>query len=97
MSTEFETASDNNSTDGVFGVQDGETRMLFKWSAIIAAVVVITCFVATSLLKVIGVISASWLYVMAAAGVSSVVTLIVLLLIAMFFAAAFVNAIRGIG
>lgn len=97
MSTEFETAGDNNSTDDAFNPQDGDTRMLLKWGAIIAVIVVVTCFVATSLLKVIGVISASWLWVLASAGVSSVITLMVLLLIAVFFAAAFINAIRGIG
>ena len=97
MSTEFETAGDDNSTDSAFGVQDDDKRILFKWGAIVATVVVITCFTTTSLLKAIGLVSASWLYVMAAAGVSSVVTLIVLLLIAVFFVAAFINAIRGIG
>lgn len=95
MSTESRTNTD--STNEAFSAQDGDTRMLFKWSAIIAAVVVVTCFTTTSLLKVIGVISASWLWVLASAGVSSVITLMVLLLIAVFFAAAFINAIRGIG
>lgn len=97
MSTEFESASDNSSTDSAFDAQDGDTKIRLKWGAIITAVVVITCFTTTSLLKAIGLVSASWLYVMAAAGVSSVVTLIVLLLIAVFFAAAFINAIKSIG
>lgn len=95
MSTESRTNTD--STNEAFSAQDGDTRMLFKWSVIIAVIVVVTCFTTTSLLKVIGLVPASWLYVMAAAGVSSVVTLIVLLLIAVFFVAAFINAIRGIG
>ena len=85
------------STEDTFGAQDNDRRILFKWSAIIAAIVVITCFTTTSLLKAIGLVSASWLWVLAAAGVSSVITLMVLLLIAVFFAAAFVNAIKSIG
>lgn len=97
MSTEFETAGDNNSKDSTFGVQNDDTKILLKWGAIIAAIVVITCFTTTSLLKAIGLVSASWLWVLAATGVSSVITLIVVLLIAMVFVAAFVNAIRGIG
>ena len=97
MSTEFEASGVSNSTDSVFGMQDDDKRILFKWGVIVVAVVVVTCFTTTSLLKAIGLVSASWLYVMAAAGVSSVVTLIALLLIAVFFVAAFINAIRGIG
>lgn len=95
MSTESRTNTD--STKEAFSAQDGDTRVLLKWSAIIAAVVVVTCFTTTSLLKVVGLISASWLWVMAAAGISSVITLIVVLIIAMFFVAAFINAIRSIG
>lgn len=95
MGTEFESNTDN--TENTFSAQDDDKRMLFKWGAIIAAIVVITCFITTSLLKVIGLVSASWLWVMAAAGVSSVITLIVVLLIAAFFVASFINAIRGIG
>lgn len=97
MDTEFETAGDDNSKDSTFGVQDDDTRILLKWGAIITAIVVVTCFTTTSLLKVIGLVSASWLWVMAASGVSSVITLIVVLLIVAFFVAAFINAIRGIG
>lgn len=97
MSTEFETAGDNNSTDDAFNPQDGDTRMLLKWGAIIAVIVVVACFTTTSLLKAVGLISASWLWVMAAAGISSVITLIVVLLIVAFFVASFINAIRGIG
>lgn len=97
MSTEFETTGDDNSKDSTFGVQDDDTKILLKWSAIVVAIVVVTSFATTSLLKVIGLVSASWLYVMASAGVSSVITLMVLLLIAVFFAAAFVNAIKSIG
>ena len=97
MSTEFETAVDDNSTDSISGIQNDDKSLLLKWSAIIAAIVVITCFTTTSLLKAIGLVSASWLWVLAAAGVSSVITLMVLLLIAVFFAAAFVNAIKSIG
>ena len=95
MSTESRTNTD--STNEAFSAQDGDTRMLLKWSAIIAVIVVVTCFTTTSLLKVVGLISASWLWVMAAAGVSSVITLIVVLLIVAFFVAYFINAIRGIG
>ena len=95
MSTESRTNTD--STNEAFSAQDGDTRMLLKWGAIIAVIVVVTCFTTTSLLKAIGLVSASWLWVLAAAGVSSVITLMVLLLIAVFFVAAFVNAIRGIG
>lgn len=102
MSTESRTNADeasgvSNSTDSVFGMQDDDKRILFKWGAIIAVIVFITCFTTTSLLKAIGLVSASWLWVMAAAGVSSVITLIVVLLIAAFFVASFINAIRGIG
>ena len=97
MSTEFETAGDNNSTDDAFNPQDGDTRMLLKWGAIIAVIVVITCFTTTSLLKAIGLVSASWLWVMAAAGISSVITGTVVVLSVVFFAAAFVNSIMSIG
>lgn len=95
MITEFESNTDN--TEDTFSAQDDDKRILFKWGVIVAAVVVITCFATTSLLKAIGLVSASWLWVLAAAGVSSVITLMVLLLIAVFFAAAFVNAIKSIG
>ena len=95
MSTESRTNTD--STNEAFSAQDGDTRMLLKWSAIIAAIVVITCFATTSLLKVVGLISASWLWVMAAAGISSVITGTVVVLSVVFFAAAFVNSIMSIG
>ena len=95
MSTESRTNTD--STNEAFSTQDDDTRILLKWGAIITAIGVVTCFTTTSLLKVIGLVSASWLWVMAAAGVSSVITLIVVLLIAAFFVASFINAIRGIG
>jgi hypothetical protein len=95
MSTESRTNTD--STNEAFSAQDGDTRMLLKWGAIIAVIVVVTCFTTTSLLKAIGLVSASWLWVLAAAGVSSVITLIVVLLIVAFFVASFINAIRGIG
>lgn len=64
MSTESRTNTD--STNEAFSAQDGDTRMLLKWGAIITAIVVVTCFTTTSLLKVVGLISASWLWVMAA-------------------------------
>lgn len=95
MITEFESNTDN--TEDTFSAQDDDKRILFKWGVIVAAVVVITCFATTSLLKVLGIISASWLWVLAAAGISSVVTGIVVLLAAVLLAAAFVNAIQGIG
>lgn len=97
MSTEFETTGDNNGTDSVFSAQDGDTRILFKWSAIVAAVVIITCFATTALLKMVGLISAPWLWVMAAAGVSSVATGLVVLLVIVVLTTAFINKIRGIG
>lgn len=95
MSTEFE--ANMGSTEDTFGAQDNDRRILFKWSAIIAAVVILTCLGTTSLLKAIGLVSASWLWVMAAAGISSVVTGIVVLLAAVLLAAAFVNSIMSIG
>ena len=95
MSTESRTNTD--STNEAFSAQDGDTRMLLKWSAIIAVIVVVTCLGTTSLLKVLGLISASWLWVLAVTGVSSVITGIVVLLVAVLFTAAFINAIRGIG
>lgn len=97
MSTEFETTGDDNSKDSTFGVQDDDTKILLKWGAIVAAVVVITCLVTTSLLKALGLISASWLWVLAAAGISSVITGTVVVLSVVFFAAAFVNSIMSIG
>lgn len=95
MITEFESNTDN--TEDTFSAQDDDKRILFKWGVIVAAVVVITCFATTSLLKVVGLISASWLWVVAAAGISSVITGTVVVLSVVFFAAAFVNAIQGIG
>lgn len=97
MSTEFGTAGDSNGTDSVFSAQDDDIRILFKWGSVVAAVVVFTCFVTTSLLKVVGLISASWLWVVAAAGISSVITGTVVVLSVVFFAAAFVNSIMSIG
>lgn len=95
MSTESRTNTD--STNEAFSAQDGDTRILLKWGAIVAAVVVITCLVTTSLLKALGLISASWLWVLAAAGISSVITGTVVVLSVVFFAAAFVNSIMSIG
>lgn len=95
MSTEFESNAD--STEDTFSAQNGDTRILLKWGAIVAAVVVITCFATTALLKVIGLISASWIWVVAAAGISSVITGTVVVLSVVFFVAAFVNSIMSIG
>lgn len=92
MSTEFD-----GNTDDALGAQDSDKRILLRWGAIVAAIVVMTCLVTTSLLKVLGLISASWLWVVATAGISSVITGIVVLLVAVLFAVAFVNAVRGIG
>ena len=92
MSADF-----NSITDGAFNAQDSDKRTLFRWGAVIAAVVVVTCFAATSLLKVLGVISASWLWVMAAAMIASVTTGLVVLLAAVFLTAAFVSSIMSIG
>lgn len=97
MSTEFGTAGDSNGIDSVFSAQDDDTRILFKWGSVVAVIVVITCFTTTSLLKVVGLISASWLWVMAAAGISSVITGTVVVLSVVFLAAAFVNSIMSIG
>ena len=95
MSTEFEDNTD--STEDTFSAQDDDKRILFKWGAVVTAVVVITCLATTSLLKVLGLISASWLWVVAAVGISSVVTGTVVVLSVVFFAAAFVNSIMSIG
>lgn len=69
MSTEFESNTDN--TEDTFSSQDDDKRFLFKWTTAIAVVIVVACFVTTSLLKVLGVISVSWLWVVAAAMISS--------------------------
>ena len=92
MSADF-----NSITDGAFNAQDSDKRTLFRWSAVIAAVVVVTCFAATSLLKVLGVISASWLWVMAAAMIASIATGLVVSLAVVFLAAAFANSIMSMG
>lgn len=92
MSTNFD-----SNTDDAFGTQDSDKRIFCKWGAVVVAVVVITCFITTSLLKVLGLISAPWIWVVAAAAISSIVTGLAVLLAIMLFAAAFINAIRGIG
>ena len=92
MSTDFD-----GNTDDAFGAQDSDKRILLRWGAIVAAIVVMTCLVTTSLLKVLGLISAPWLWVAVAAGISSIVTGLVVLLFVAVLAATFVNAIRGIG
>lgn len=95
MSKEFE--SNTDSTEDTCSAQDDDKRILFKWGAVVATVVVITCLVTTSLLKVLGLISASWLWVAVAAVISSIATGLVVLLSVAILAATFVNAIRGIG
>ena len=92
MSTEFDSI-----TEDTFSPQSDDKRALFKWAAVIAAVVVVTCFAATSLLKVLGVISASWLWVVAAAMISSIATGLVVSLAVVFLAAAFANSIMSMG
>lgn len=92
MSTEFDSI-----TEDTFSSQDDDKRFLFKWGAVIAAVVVVTCFAATSLLKVLGVISASWLWVMAAAMIASIATGLVVSLAVVFLAAAFANSVMSMG
>lgn len=92
MSTDFD-----GNTDDAFGAQDSDKRILLRWGAIVAAIVVMTCLATTSLLKVLGLISASWLWVAVAAGISSIITGLVVLLSVAVLAATFVNAIRGIG
>ena len=92
MSTEFDSI-----TEDTFSPQSDGKRILFRWGAVIAAVVVVTCFAATSLLKVLGVISASWLWVMAAAMISSIATGLVVSLAVVFLAAAFANSVMSMG
>ena len=92
MSTEFDSI-----TEDTFSPQDDDKRALFKWGAVIAAVIVVSCLTTTSLLKVLGVISASWLWVMAAAMIASIATGLVVSLAVVFLAAAFVNSIASIG
>ena len=92
MSIDFD-----SNADGTFSAQDDDKRTLFGWGAIIAAVVVVTCFATTSLLKVLGVIAASWLWVVAATVISSIATGLVVSLAAVFLAAGFVSSIMSIG
>lgn len=92
MSTEFDSI-----TEDTFSAQDDDKRILFKWSAIIAAVAIFTCLGTTSLLKVLGVISASWLWVMAAAMIASIATGLVVSLAVVFLAAAFANSVMSMG
>ena len=94
---EIVSADFNSITDGAFNAQDDDKRVLFKWTTVIAAVIVVACFATTSLLKVLGVISVSWLWVLAAAVISSVIAGLVVLLAAVFLAAAFVSSIMNIG
>jgi hypothetical protein len=84
-------------TEDTFSSQDEDKRILFKWAAVIAAVVVFTCLGTTSLLKVLGVIAASWLWVVAAAMISSIATGLVVSLAVVFLAAGFVSSIMSIG
>ena len=92
MSTEFDSI-----TEDTFSSQDDDKRVLFKWTIAIAAVIVVACFAATSLLKVLGVISASWLWVMAAAMIASIATGLVVSLAVVFLAAAFANSVMSMG
>lgn len=92
MSTEFDSI-----TEDTFSSQDDDKRVLFKWTTVIAAVIVVACFATTSLLKVLGVISASWLWVMAAAMISSIATGLVVSLAVVFLAAAFANSVMSMG
>lgn len=92
MSTEFDSI-----TEDTFSSQDDDKRVLFKWTTVIAAVIVVACFAATSLLKVLGVISASWLWVMAAAMIASIATGLVVSLAVVFLAAAFANSVMSMG
>lgn len=92
MSTEFDSI-----TEDTFSPQDDDKRFLFKWGAVIAAVIVAVCLVTTSLLKVLGVISASWLWVVAAAMISSIATGLVVSLAVVFLAAAFANSVMSMG
>lgn len=92
MSTEFDSI-----TEDTFSSQDDDKRFLFKWTTAIAAVIVVACFATTSLLKALGVISASWLWVVAAAMISSIATGLVVSLAVVFLAAAFVNSVMSMG
>jgi hypothetical protein len=92
MSIEFESI-----TEDTFSPQSDDKRALFKWAAVIAAVIVVACLTTTSLLKVLGVISASWLWVVAAAMISSIATGLIVSLAVVFLAAAFANSIMSMG
>lgn len=92
MSTEFDSI-----TEDTFSSQDDDKRFLFKWTTVIAAVIVVSCLTTTSLLKVLGVISASWLWVMAAAMIASIATGLVVSLAVVFLAAAFANSVMTMG
>ena len=92
MSADF-----NSITEDTFSSQDDDKRVLFKWTTVIAAVIVVVCFATTSLLKVLGVISVSWLWVLAAAMIASIATGLVVSLAVVFLAAAFANSIMSMG
>lgn len=92
MSTEFDSI-----TEDTFSPQSDGKRILFKWTTVIAVVIVVACFATTSLLKVLGVISASWLWVMAAAMIASIATGLVVSLAVVFLAAAFANSVMSMG
>lgn len=92
MSTEFDSI-----TEDTFSPQSDDKRALFKWTIAIAVVIVVVCFATTSLLKVLGVISASWLWVVVAAMIASIATGLVVSLAVVFLAAAFANSIMSMG
>lgn len=92
MSTEFDSI-----TEDTFSPQSDDKRILFKWTIAIAAVIVVVCLVTTSLLKVLGVISASWLWGVVAAMIASIATGLVVSLAVVFLAAAFANSIMSMG
>ena len=92
MSADFESI-----TEDTFSSQDDGKRILFKWTIAIAAVIVVACFATTSLLKVLGVILVSWLWVVVAAMIASIATGLVVSLAVVFLAAAFANSIMSMG
>lgn len=92
MSIEFDSI-----TEDTFSPQSDGKRILFKWTIAIAVVIAVVCLVTTSLLKVLGVISASWLWLLAAAMIASIATGLVVSLAVMFLAAAFANSVMSMG
>ena len=98
MSADFDSITEDTFAENdTFSLQDDDKRILFKWAAMIASVVVATCLATASLLKVLGIISVPWLWVVAVSAISSAATGLIILLAAVLLAAAFVNSIMNLG